>query len=75
MAAHMDKAQATVCQYVVAAQAEGDVTTDLPPEYITLMLMTFVAGLSAVLKGPVNAEQAHELAELQLSAVSAFCHG
>lgn len=72
IAEHMGKAQERVSGHVQAGQAQGLITKDLPAEAITLLLMTFVAGLSAVIKGPVNAEQAHQLGELQLQSVRTF---
>jgi TetR/AcrR family transcriptional repressor of nem operon len=52
------------------AQAEGDLRTDWPAERITSLIQTTVAGLAAMLKGPLDQDRARQILgdELQLLA-------
>ena len=52
------------------AQAEGQIRKDRAAELIAAMLMTFMAGLAALLRGPLTARQAHELLDAQFAAIT-----
>lgn len=54
---------------VARAQDAGLVNTERSSDVITWLILTFMAGLAAELKGPLSTAQAHELLDIQLGAV------
>jgi TetR/AcrR family transcriptional repressor of nem operon len=55
---------------VKEAQREGDLRSDWPPERITALIQTTVAGLAAMMKGPVSQEQARRIVEDELALLA-----
>ena len=51
------------------AQTAGQIQTTRPPELLTGMLMTFLAGLVSLLKSGMATEDAHRLLDAQLDAI------
>lgn len=67
--AHIRSMRQSVSRAVTDAQQAGQIGHSRTPEVITLMLMTFVAGLGTNLKGPITKAQAHELLDAQFEAM------
>ena len=70
MEEHMNHMRASMTKTVSQAQAAGEIGSERPAEAITLLLMTFMAGLATTMKGPLNKEQAHKLLDMQLESVT-----
>ncbi len=69
MVDHMQIMRGSMEDVVRRAQTAGEVGKDRPPEVITSLIMTFMAGLGAQLKGPMTKAQAHDLLDAQLDAL------
>jgi hypothetical protein len=54
---------------IAEAQQAGQVSDKRPPEVITSLMMTFMAGLAATMKGPIDKAQAHQLLDAQFEAL------
>jgi TetR/AcrR family transcriptional repressor of nem operon len=67
---HMSHMRASVAKTVSRAQAAGEIGSERPAEEITLLLMTFMAGLATTMKGPLNKQQAHKLLDMQLESIT-----
>jgi len=52
-----------------SAQAAGEIEPDQDLEQTVALLMTFVAGLAATMKGPLSKREAHRLLDAQMDAV------
>lgn len=52
------------------AQQQGDLRADWPAERITVMIQTTVAGLVAMLKGPLDQAQARQILEDELALLA-----
>ena len=70
MAEHIGLMRESLMAQVRAAQEAGEIDRDRPAEVVTLLIMTFMAGLAATLKGPLGSEQAHGLLDAQIDAVT-----
>ena len=69
LAEHFALIRKSIVEVVSQAQKSGEVDSSRPPELITGMLMTFMAGLGTNLKGPMQMAEAHQLLDAQLEAV------
>jgi TetR/AcrR family transcriptional repressor of nem operon len=67
---HIGLMRTSLTARVVAAQQAGEVTSERDPEAVTLLIMTFMAGLATTLKGPLDRDQAHQLLDAQIDAVT-----
>lgn len=56
-------------QQLTAAKAAAEITQNRDPEQAFSLLMTFVAGLAATMKGPTSKKEAHRLLDAQMDAV------
>ena len=65
----MQRMRGSMTDMVTAAQEAGEISAERPPEVVTGMLMTFMAGIAATLKGPIDKPQAHQLLDCQLEAI------
>ena len=70
MEEHMSHMRASMTKTVSRAQEAGEIGSDRPAEAITLLLMTFMAGLATTMKGPLSNEQAHQLLDMQLESIT-----
>ena len=69
MLEHRRQVQKMFVDKLKAASAAGDVTQAREPEQTFSLLMTFVAGLAATMKGPTTKKEAHRLLDEQMAAV------
>jgi TetR/AcrR family transcriptional repressor of nem operon len=70
MADHIQRMRSSLEENVSNAQAAGQIGSDRPPELVTAMLMTFMAGIASTLRGQLSGAEAHALIDEQLAAVS-----
>ncbi len=66
MMAHVDSMRRSLEEVVAAAQAAGELRTQPSPAAITQMMMTFMSGIGANLKGILSKEEAHALFDQQI---------
>lgn len=69
VADHMRQMRASMIDAVAQAQAAGQIRDDRSPEAVTVMIMTFMAGLLATMKAFIDKAEAHKLLDAQLDAV------
>lgn len=69
LSTHMDGMRKSMSEAFSAAQANGQVSDARPPELLTLMLMTFMAGMATTMKGLLTKPQAHQLLDEQIDAL------
>jgi hypothetical protein len=69
MLEHRRQVQKMFVDKLKAASSAGDVTQAREPEQTFSLLMTFVAGLAATMKGPTTKKEAHRLLDEQMAAV------
>lgn len=66
---HMQFMRATIGETIGDAQTAGQVSKDRPPEVLTSMLMTFMAGLAAMMKSGLGKDDARRLLDAQMDAI------
>ena len=66
---HMKHMRSTIGETIGDAQTAGQVRKDRPPEVLTAMIMTFMAGLAATLKSGLGKVEAHRLLDAQMDAI------
>lgn len=66
---HIERMRNSVEEVVENAQLAGQISKVRSPKVITSLLMTFLAGLSATMKGPVTTADAHRLLDAQFDAL------
>ena len=66
---HMDLMRGSMIDVVTRAQQAGQIVAARPPKVITMLIMTFMFGLAAQLKGPLSQADAHQLLDAQLAAI------
>ncbi len=66
---HIARMRRSVEEAVAEAQKAGQIGSERPPELITSIMLTFIAGLGTTMKGIVSKEEAHALADAQLEAL------
>ncbi len=66
----MTRTRESMVEVVRQAQDAGQVSRSRPAELITMMMMTFMSGLAAQLKGPLTKPEAHQLLDAQLEMVT-----
>ena len=69
MLAHRKQVTKQFVGELAKAQAAGDIPPGRDLEQTFALLMTFVAGLAATMKGPISKKDAHRLLDAQLDAV------
>jgi TetR/AcrR family transcriptional repressor of nem operon len=69
MGDHIERMRTSIEQAVESAQAAGQVRTDRSAKVVTSLMMTFLAGLSATMKGQVGKADAHRLLDAQFEAI------
>ncbi len=62
--------QNSLIDAVTQGQVAGQINASKTPETIALLIMTFMTGLGALLKGTVTKEQAHQLLDIQLELIT-----
>ena len=68
-AAHLDSMRGSLSKAFAAAQKCGQVSAARPPKLLTMMLMTFLAGMATTLKGPLTKREGHKLLDAQIDAL------
>lgn len=66
---HMGYMRKMIGETISDAQVAGQIRTKRPPELLTGMMMTFLAGLVSLLKSGMAIEDAHRLLDAQLDAI------
>ena len=66
---HIARMRRSVEEAVAQAQAAGEISTERPPALHASLMLTFIAGLGTMMKGPVSKAQAHKLVDEQLEAL------
>ena len=66
---HMQHMRSTIGETIGDAQTAGQVRKDRPPEVLTAMMMTFMAGLATTLKSGLDKDEAHRLLDAQMDAI------
>ena len=66
---HRQYMRETIAETIGDAQTAGQVSKTLTPEIATSMLMTFMAGLAAMMKSGVDGQTAHQLLDEQMNAI------
>lgn len=67
--AHAEIMRGSLIDTITQAQAAGQVGRQRPPEITAGLIMTFMSGLGAHLKGMLTKEEAHRLLDVQLEAL------
>ncbi len=67
---HIDRMRSSLCKVVIEAQAAGQMSKSRPPELITAMLMTMLAGVGTTIKTGINKTDAHRLVDAQIEALT-----
>lgn len=70
LAAHNDSMRGSLKKAVTAAQEQGQIVDTRPAELITAIMMTFMAGIGAQLKGPMTKAEAHYLIDAQMQTLT-----
>lgn len=70
MADHMRNMRESVEAAVTMAQETGQIGPGRTPQVITSLMLTFMAGLAATMKGQIDKSQAHALLDAQLDALT-----
>jgi len=65
---HIERMRSSLCALVIEAQNAGEIDSARPPEVVTGLLMTTMAGLATTIKGPISKAQAHQLMDAQIDA-------
>lgn len=68
MGDHIERMRGSLQEAIECAQADGQLSSNLPADVLTALLMTFMAGLGTSLKGTLNKVEAHRLVDVQLDA-------
>ena len=66
---HMQFMRKTIGETIGDAITAGQIEPEQPPEVLTSMMMTFMAGLAAMLKSGLASEDAHRLLDAQMDAI------
>ncbi len=69
LAAHSDSMRSSLEKAVTAAQEQGQIVDTRPAELIAAIMMTFMAGIGAQLKGPMTKAEAHHLVDAQMQTL------
>jgi len=66
---HMGRMRRSLLETVANAQEAGQIRADRRADLITTMIMTFMSGLTTMMKGPISMADAHQLFDAQLDAL------
>lgn len=69
MTDHIDRMRASLRDMVVQAQAEGQLSKTRPPELVTALLMTMLAGVGTTIKAAITKTDAHRLVDAQIDTL------
>jgi len=67
---HIDRMRSSLYAGVTKAQALGQMSKSRPPELVTAMLMTMLAGVGTTIKTGINKTDAHMLVDAQIDALT-----
>jgi TetR/AcrR family transcriptional repressor of nem operon len=67
---HLGRMRSSLCEVVEQAQTSGQLSGSRPPELVTAMLMTMLAGLGTTIKTGIGKTDAHMLVDAQLDALT-----
>lgn len=70
MVDHIDRMRSSLCEAVTQAQACGQISKARPPELVTAMLMTMLAGVGTTIKTGINKTDAQMLIDAQIDALT-----
>lgn len=70
MEGHMNAVSKTMSAAVAQAQAAGEVSPTNPPEVITALMMTFMAGVATQMSAAMSPQEAHQLLDAQLATLT-----
>jgi TetR/AcrR family transcriptional repressor of nem operon len=66
---HISRMRRSLYEAVCQAQSAGEIDSKRPPEVVTALLMTTMAGLATTIKGPISKAEAHQLMDAQIDAL------
>ena len=66
---HIDRMRSSMRDIVAEAQAAGKISSERPPELVTALLMTTLAGLATTVKAAINKTDAHTIVDAQIDAL------
>jgi TetR/AcrR family transcriptional repressor of nem operon len=69
MVDHIARMRSSIRDTVAQAQASGQMDRSRPPELITAMLLTMLAGIGTTMKGAISKPEAHMLIDAQIDAL------
>lgn len=69
LGAHTNAMRSSLEETVAAAQEQGQIAKTRPPELITAIIMTFMAGIGTQMKGALTKAEAHDLMDAQMQAL------
>lgn len=66
---HIDRMRSSLCERVAEAQKRGQMSKARPPELVTAMLMTMLAGVGTTIKTGIQKTYAHDLVDAQIDVL------
>jgi TetR/AcrR family transcriptional repressor of nem operon len=66
---HIGWMRSSMRDVIAAAQARGELSDSRPPELVTGILMTMLAGIATTVKASINKVDAHQLIDAQIEAL------
>lgn len=69
MADHLARMRQTIGAVVGQAQAAGQLSSERPPELVTAMILTLLAGIGTTIKGAITKVDGHRLVDAQIDAL------
>lgn len=70
LADHLQAMRKSMVETITAAQKNGQISTARPAELISNIVLTFMAGIGAHLKGAMTGAEAHDLLDAQIQALT-----
>ena len=66
---HIDRMRSSLREVIAEAQAAGEISAERPPELVTAMLLTTLAGIATTVKAAINKTDAHAIVDAQIDAL------
>lgn len=70
MVDHLDRMRSSLCKGVRQAQESGQMSKSRPPELVTALLLTMLAGVGTTIKTGIHKTDAHRLVDAQIDALA-----
>ena len=67
---HLTYMRSSLIDTIKSAQANGEINPDKDPEVVAMLIITFMTGIDIEMRGPMTLEQAHQLIDEQLNAIT-----